>query len=133
MVNAYGINSGRVIREPTVALSLHLTPRQLDVLALLCEGLPNKLIGRRLNISSATVKIHVAHILHALNVSSRLQAVIAASSLGLEFRSGDAEAMRRETVTALRYPAVLRLVPDDNDARCLPVPGSERSLAAVAG
>jgi len=61
-----------------------LTPRQLEVLALLCEGLPNKLIGRRLNIANATVKIHVARILRALNVSSRLQAVIAARRLGLE-------------------------------------------------
>ena len=35
---------------------VHLTPRQLEVLDLLCEGLPNKLICRRLNIASGTVK-----------------------------------------------------------------------------
>ena len=69
----------------------HLTPRQLEVLALLCEGLPNKLIGRRLNIASATVKIHVARILRALNVSSRLQAVIAARHRGLEPKFGKAD------------------------------------------
>ena len=68
-----------------------LTPRQLEVLALLCEGLPNKLIGRRLNIGNATVKIHVARILRALNVSSRLQAVIAARRLGLEPRQAETE------------------------------------------
>jgi DNA-binding NarL/FixJ family response regulator len=59
------------------------TPRQLDVLVLLCEGLPNKLIGSRLGISAGTVKIHVSHILVKLGASSRLQAVIAARASGL--------------------------------------------------
>jgi two-component system nitrate/nitrite response regulator NarL len=49
------------------------------VLALLCEGLPNKLIGRRLKISSGTVKVHISNIFRALNVSNRLQAVLLAS------------------------------------------------------
>ena len=60
------------------AEKIHLTPRQRDVLALLCEGLPNKLICRRLNISSGTVKAHISSILRELGVSSRLQAVVAA-------------------------------------------------------
>src|SRR5918996_4341882 len=55
-----------------------LTPRQLEVLALLCEGLPNKLICRRLNIAHGTVKAHISSILHELGVKSRLQAVVAA-------------------------------------------------------
>ena len=55
---------------------LHLTPRELEVLGLLCEGLPNKLISRRLNISAATVKCHISRILDELGVSSRLQAVV---------------------------------------------------------
>jgi DNA-binding CsgD family transcriptional regulator len=62
---------------------LRLTPRELEVLALLCEGLSNKLICRRLDICTGTVKCHVASILQALGVSSRLQAVIAAHRLGL--------------------------------------------------
>ena len=62
---------------------IHLTPRQRDVLALLCEGLPNKLICRRLNISSGTVKAHISSILRELGVSSRLQAVVAARESGL--------------------------------------------------
>jgi DNA-binding CsgD family transcriptional regulator len=62
---------------------LKLTPRELEVLALLCEGLSNKLICRRLNICTGTVKCHVASILAALGVSSRLQAVVAAHRLGL--------------------------------------------------
>lgn len=57
---------------------VHLTPRQRDVLALLCEGLPNKLICRRLNISPGTVKAHISSILRELGVSSRLQAVVTA-------------------------------------------------------
>ncbi len=61
----------------------HLTPRQLEVLALLCEGLPNKLISRQLNISGATVKVHIGCILRELGVASRLQAVVAARRLGL--------------------------------------------------
>ena len=69
--------------EPNSAPSLYLTPRQLDVLSLLCEGLPNKLISERLNISGGTVKIHISSILRALNVSSRLQAVVAARRAAL--------------------------------------------------
>ena len=69
----------------------HLTPRQIEVLTLLCQGLPNKLIGRQLKISSDTVKVHVSGILRTLNVSSRLQAVIAARSLGL---GGESAAVR---------------------------------------
>lgn len=61
----------------------NLTPRQLEVLALLCEGLPNKLISRRLDIASGTVKVHVVQILRTLGVSSRLQAVVEARRLGL--------------------------------------------------
>jgi DNA-binding NarL/FixJ family response regulator len=46
------------------------------VLALICEGLSNKAIGRHLRISPATVKVHVSRILRALNVSTRLQAIL---------------------------------------------------------
>jgi len=63
--------------------AIALTPRQRDVLLLLCEGLPNKLISRRLSISDATVKSHVASVLRSLNASTRLEAVILAFRLGL--------------------------------------------------
>jgi DNA-binding NarL/FixJ family response regulator len=53
------------------------------VLALLCEGLPNKLICRRLNITAGTVKVHIGVILRELSVTSRLQAVVVASRWGL--------------------------------------------------
>jgi len=61
--------------------SLGLTPRQGQVLALLLQGLPNKLIARELKVSVETVKDHVAAVLHALGVSSRTQAVLAVSQM----------------------------------------------------
>jgi DNA-binding NarL/FixJ family response regulator len=61
--------------------SLGLTPRQTDVLALLLQGKPNKLIARELKVSVETVKDHVAAVLRALNVSSRTQAVLAVSQM----------------------------------------------------
>jgi DNA-binding CsgD family transcriptional regulator len=60
-----------------------LTARQREVLLLLCAGLPNKLIGRQLGLSDATVKCHVASVLRSLNVSTRLEAVAIAFQLGL--------------------------------------------------
>ena len=65
---------------PTLA-NLGLTPRQTDVLALLLQGKPNKLIARELNLSVETVKDHVAAVLRALGVSSRTQAVLAVSQM----------------------------------------------------
>lgn len=65
------------------AASVHLTRRELEVLSLLCEGLPNKLIGRRLHISLGTVKVHIGNILRELGVSSRLHAVVVARRWGI--------------------------------------------------
>ncbi len=56
---------------------LGLTPRQIEVLELLVQGLSNKLIAERLELSEATVKTHVAAGLRALNVKNRTQAVFA--------------------------------------------------------
>jgi DNA-binding NarL/FixJ family response regulator len=61
--------------------ALDLTPRQNEVLALLLQGKPNKLIARDLKLSVETVKDHVAAVLRVLNVSSRTQAVLAMSEL----------------------------------------------------
>ncbi|WP_462379321.1 response regulator [Pseudomonas sp. Marseille-QA0892] len=60
-----------------------LTPRQAEVLDLLCQGLSNKMIGRRLNLSEHTVRGHVQATLAALGVSSRSEAAFAARRLGL--------------------------------------------------
>lgn len=62
---------------------LALSGRQAEVLSLLLKGLPNKLIARKLGISENTTKVHVSAVLRALGVSTRTQALIAASRLGL--------------------------------------------------
>jgi DNA-binding NarL/FixJ family response regulator len=70
--------------EPQKTLSmkdLALTPRQTEVLSLLLQGLPNKLIARELNLSVETVKDHVAAVLRALGASTRTQAVLAVSQM----------------------------------------------------
>lgn len=74
-------NADHVEPEPVPLASLGLTPRQTDVLALLLQGKPNKLIARDLNLSVETVKDHVAAVLRTLNVSSRTQAVLAVSQM----------------------------------------------------
>jgi DNA-binding NarL/FixJ family response regulator len=61
--------------------AIGLTPRQGDVLGLLLQGKPNKLIARELNVSVETVKDHVAAVLRALGVNSRTQAVLAVSQM----------------------------------------------------
>lgn len=73
---------------------LGLTPRQAEVLGLLLQGLPNKLIARQLNLSVETVKDHVAAVLRALNVSSRTQAVLAVSQM-TQGQGGFMAAIRR--------------------------------------
>jgi DNA-binding NarL/FixJ family response regulator len=69
---------------PTPA-SLGLTPRQSDVLYLILQGKPAKLIERELGLSTSTVKAHTSAVLRALNVTTRTQAVVAAGRLGLRF------------------------------------------------
>jgi DNA-binding NarL/FixJ family response regulator len=68
---------------PRTEKDLDLSPRQREVLSLLLKGLPNKLIARKLDISENTTKVHVSAVLHSLGVSTRTQAVLAASRLGL--------------------------------------------------
>jgi DNA-binding NarL/FixJ family response regulator len=61
----------------------HLTPRQCEVLDLVCQGMSNKLIARRLSLSENTVRGHVQAILGFLQVSSRSEAAFAARRRGL--------------------------------------------------
>jgi DNA-binding NarL/FixJ family response regulator len=60
-----------------------LTPRELDVLRLLAQGLTNRQIGAQLYISTGTVKLHVERILAKLDVADRTQAAGRAVELGL--------------------------------------------------
>ncbi len=63
------------------------TPRQLEVLSMIVEGVPNKVIASRMKIAEATVKMHVTAILKQLGVSNRTQAALAATKLNLNLPS----------------------------------------------
>lgn len=71
------------VADATELLLEELTPRELEVLRLLADGLPNKAIARRLAISEHTVKFHVNAILGKLGAASRTEAVVRATRLGL--------------------------------------------------
>jgi DNA-binding NarL/FixJ family response regulator len=68
---------------PEVVEGSGLTPRQLEVLELLCQGLTNKAIGRKLELSENTVRWHVQGILSLLKVANRSEAAFAARQRGL--------------------------------------------------
>jgi DNA-binding NarL/FixJ family response regulator len=87
---------GMVVIDPQIAVALvpsaehapaqtlgELTPREVDVLQLLSEGLPNKAIASRLGISEHTVKFHVNAIMGKLGAQSRTDAVMRATRSGL--------------------------------------------------
>lgn len=76
---------GQSVEAELVARLSTLTPQQVRVLMMLGEGLLNKQIAYRLNVSEATIKAHVSAILQKLGVDSRTQAVIAINKL----QSGD--------------------------------------------
>jgi DNA-binding NarL/FixJ family response regulator len=93
-VEALRARDGKAPSAPSVAAGaagtvadLGLTSRQRDVLVLLLKGLPNKLIARKLELAENTVKVHVRAVLQALDVSTRTQALIAATRLGLRLEN----------------------------------------------
>lgn len=74
----------RDLREPIQEwIEEALTPREVEVLELLAEGLPNKAIAERLGISDQTVKFHVASITGKLGAGNRTEAVRRALRRGL--------------------------------------------------
>ncbi|MGJ7440556.1 response regulator [Aquipuribacter sp. MA13-6] len=60
-----------------------LSPRELEVLQLVAEGLSNQQISQRLFLSQATIKTHLAHVYAKLDVDSRSAAVAAATKRGI--------------------------------------------------
>lgn len=65
------------------AVPVSLTPRQHQVLRLLAEGIPTKVIAGRLGLTEATVRNHIRAILAALETHSQLEAIAKARRLGL--------------------------------------------------
>jgi len=61
-----------------------LTGREREVLALVGEGMPNKLIARRLEISEKTVKAHLTRVYGEIGVTDRTQAALWARSHGIK-------------------------------------------------
>ena len=93
------VSAGLIVRMPEAMVSgfgamretdghALLTPRELEVLAALAEGMTNKAIARRLNISLHTVKFHVESLFRKLGARTRTEAVAKAS-----------ERRRHETIT----------------------------------
>jgi len=68
---------------PLAADDAALTPREVEVLALMAEGASNKTIGRRLGISVHTAKFHVGQLLDKLDAIGRTDAVAHAARLGV--------------------------------------------------
>ncbi|MFF7055954.1 response regulator [Achromobacter spanius] len=70
-------------RPDEVALLSELTPRQIEVLRLMCDGLRNREISEQLGVTEKTVKAHISVILATLGVPNRTQASLVARRGGL--------------------------------------------------
>jgi len=84
------VHAGQTFVPPAIAAKLagrltgeELSPRELEVLCLLAEGKPNKLIGVAMSITEVTVKSHVQSLFKKLNVLSRTEAIAVANRRGL--------------------------------------------------
>jgi len=70
-----------------------LTKREEQVAALVCEGLSNKVIARRLQVSEGTVKAHLHAIFSKLGIESRFRLVVAAHERSLGHSCTSSSAM----------------------------------------
>jgi DNA-binding NarL/FixJ family response regulator len=71
-----GLQGARPGDDASPAGTADVTPRQREILALLTQGLPNKVIAARLGIAEATVKMHVTALLRAYGVQSRSELLV---------------------------------------------------------
>jgi LuxR family maltose regulon positive regulatory protein len=77
--------TSNLAQGPSPSLVEPLTPRELDVLRLIAQGLTNKEIAQRLVISHGTVRQHAYNLFQKLQVNTRQQAVMKAADLGIRF------------------------------------------------
>ncbi len=70
-------------REVVAGRGESLTPRELEIVRMVSEGLRNKEIGERLSISEGTVKVHLHNVYEKLGVDGRLELVLFAQAKGL--------------------------------------------------
>lgn len=71
------------VMNSSAVRELGITPRELEVLELIAEGLSNREIGERLFVSENTVKTHSSRLFDKLDVARRVQAIQKARELGL--------------------------------------------------
>lgn len=62
--------------HPSDTSQAGLTEREEQILSLIAQGLSNKMIARKLDITEGTVKVHVKHLLKKLNLRSRVEAAV---------------------------------------------------------
>jgi DNA-binding NarL/FixJ family response regulator len=70
-------------RAPAARNFSELSPREIDIIRLIAQGLTNRDIGRRLVLSEKTIKNHVSHIFAKLHFTTRSQAAVHAMRIGL--------------------------------------------------
>lgn len=81
MARAFGES---IKREPgAVSKGESLTPRELEIVRMVAEGLRNREIGQRLSISEGTVKVHLHNVYEKLGVDGRLELVLFAQAKGM--------------------------------------------------
>ena len=85
---AMAAGSALLAARRTPAPGALLSDREREVLAMVAEGMPNKLISRELEISEKTVKAHLTSVFRAIGVTDRTQAAVWAREHGVARRPG---------------------------------------------
>lgn len=80
VVHPQVVNNQQLLKETNLQI---LTPREIEVLQMLTNGMSNKAVAQKLHISEHTVKFHISSIFQKLDVSTRTEAVAVGVRLGL--------------------------------------------------